>query len=32
MHADGRPRFAKGTYTLGKMVWGKVGLKPATQH
>ena len=23
MSADGRPRFAKGAYTLGKMVWGK---------
>lgn len=21
---DGEPRFSKGAYTLGKMVWGKV--------
>lgn len=21
---DGKPRFSKGGYTLGKMVWGKV--------
>jgi len=21
---DGKPRFSKGAYTLGKMVWGKV--------
>ncbi len=25
---DGQPRFSKGAYTLGKMVWGKVGLSP----
>lgn len=26
--ADGKPRFTKGAYTLGKMVWGKVSSPP----